>query len=374
MTFQGTFEKRCLTSGAPTELSFLTSSLSILFVLTNIPGNLLVILAVVIDPNKNLQSPFNWLIANLAMADLTVGAITDSLSIHLHLREGLDLKTNSEEIKVLHVTYFISCTASVLSLSTLAIERYLAIQKPHTYRNKFTGKRISLTVAGIWLFSLGLPQVYFEVGYITYAFIFANTSIVVAILITCFTYSLMLYKVKERSQNIANGSNETAASHPARFTASSTTATGGSSNFDSPNTALKNTQLMERKITKMFIVVLIVLLCCYGPSTTLIYIMNFCESCSCSTLHWFRDIQFVFVIMNSSVNFYCYALRSPRFRNAFSKILKLNSRREEPDFFNINATQRYPKNSIEMSDGFASRYLNSRGILKGQSNLGLQIK
>jgi hypothetical protein len=37
-----------------------------------------------------------------------------------------------------------------------------------------------------------------------------------------------------------------------------------------------------------------------------LYMMSFCESCSCTALHWFRDLQFLFVIMNSSVNFFCY--------------------------------------------------------------------
>ena len=86
----------------------------------------------------------------------------------------------------------------------------------------------------------------------------------------------------------------------------------------------------ERKVTKMFLVVLVALLCCYGPSTVFIYAMSFCESCSCTTLHWFRDLQFLFAIMNSSVNFFCYALRSPRFRNAFAYILRIK-RTESPE-------------------------------------------
>lgn len=285
MRFQGTFEKRCLTTGAPTELSFLTTSLSIIFVLTNIPGNILIILAVVTDPNKNLQSPFNWLIANLATADLIVGTITGPISVYIHMKEGLDLKITIEDIRAIHVTYFISCTASVLSLSTLALERYLAIRKPHAYRTRFTRKRILLTVAGIWLISLSLPQIYFEVGYISYAFIFANTAIAVAIAITCFTYTLMLLKFKERSQNF---NNETAASRstPPAIPSPPTipNAVPPPSSSDASNSVLNSARLMEAKITKMFIIVLIALLCCYGPSTIMIYIMNFCESCT--TLHY----------------------------------------------------------------------------------------
>ena len=329
MSLQGTFEKRCLTTGAPTELSFITTSLSMVFTLTSIPGNILIILAVVLNPNKNLRTPFNWLVVNLATADLIVGTITNPISVYIHMKEGLKEKLSAVEIKAIHMSYFISCTASVLSLSSLAVERYLAVRKPNTYRTNVTNKRIILTVAGVWLISLSLPNIYFEVGYTTYAFIFANTAVAVAIAITCLTYTLMLKKVKERSQVISNNNVSVreasytispSTSEPPQGQSLSTVPT------NTPTSIITSAREMEAKVTKMFIVVLIAMLCCYGPSTILIYIMNFCESCSCTTLHWFRDLQFIFVLMNSSVNFWCYALQSPRFRNAFTKILKIKKR------------------------------------------------
>lgn len=310
--FQGSFEKRCLTLGAPTELSFFTTTFSILFMILNIPGNLLVILAVVKDPYKNLRTPFNYLMANLALADLIVGTVTDPSSIYIHWKEGTNAKLLKTEVQVLHMSYFISCTASVLSLATLAVERYLAVRKPHTYRNKFTTKRVFATVGCIWLVSITLPFVYFEVGYITYAFIFANTAIVLAIAITCFTFGLMIRAFQQRARG------DDAVTYMNHNAEQEKTQAPVERNAQS-QTAAK----WERKVTKMFFVVLLALLCCYGPSTVFIYSMSFCESCSCTALHWFRDLQFLFVIMNSSVNFFCYALRSPRFRNAFAHILRI---------------------------------------------------
>ena len=344
MSVQGEFEKRCYVVGAPTELSFVTSSLSMIFTFTSTPGNLLIILAVVLNPNKNLRTPFNWLLVNLATADLIVGTITNPISVYVHMKEGLKEKIPVDDVRAIHMSYFISCTASVLSLSSLAVERYLAVRKPNTYRTNVTNKRIALTVAAVWLISLALPNIYFKVGYTTYAFIFANTAIAVAIAITCVTYSLMLRKFRERSHDI---SNSTANAREARYTISpsadpsrnknlSTNAT----NTNTPNSVLASAREMEVKVTKIFIVILIAMLCCYGPSTVLIYVMNFCKSCSCTTLHWFRDLQFIFVLMNSSVNFLCYGLRSPRFRSAFTKILKIkrrNNRAEESCISSINS-------------------------------------
>ena len=317
--FQGAFERRCLTTGAPSHLAFSTATFSILSMISNIPGNLLVILAVAIDPNKNLRSPFNVLMANLAVADLVVGTVTCPLSVFFHVQEGLNESLSLLEIRALHMSYLISCTASVLSVSTLGVERYLAIANPHTYRNKVTEKRILLTIGCIWLVSLTLPFVYLEVGFITSTFIFANTSVAVAFGITCLTYTMMIYKLKHRARNFRPTVTFTNSLHPQVALPPP----------DAGQVLRDSAVQWEQKITKMFLVVMIALLCCYGTSTILIYAMSFCESCSCKTLHWFRDLQLMFAIMNSSVNFYCYALRSKRFRRAFASILRV--RRREPD-------------------------------------------
>jgi hypothetical protein len=372
MVIENTFEKRCRIIHAPTELSFTTASMIIAFILTNIPGNLLVILSVVLDPNKNLRTPFNWLVINSAAADLIVGVIVQPLGIYFHIKEGLETNDVPEEINLIGMVYFISCTASVLSLTSLAIERYLAVRKPYTYRNKVTNKRIVLTIVIIWLISLSLPNIYLIVGLSTYIFIFSNTSMAVGVIIICTTYTLMKRKVsKTRFQYGRNGatlstSGEASKEHlqhqsiPAvitkidtpnattqntqLFEAISLSTSGEAKNLPSQDqnhiptvntnissssvtTTCSNTrQLFEDKITKMFLIVLIALLCCYGPSAIMIYFVNFCEDCSCITLHCLEDFSILFTLMNSSINFFCYALRCRRFRNAFAKLLRINRR------------------------------------------------
>ena len=373
MSLQGEFEKRCsFYIGAPTELSFITSSLSMVFTLTSIPGNLLIILAVILNPNKNLRTPFNWLFVNLATADLIVGTITNPISVYVHMKEGLKEKISIGEVRAIHMSYFISCTASVLSFSSLAVERYLAVRKPNTYRTNVTNKRIALTVAAVWLISLALPNIYFKVGHTIYAFIFANTSIAVAITITCVTYSLMLRKVKERSRIISNHKvnvrkaryNYSPSAEPSQNKNLSTDPI----NSNTPHSIVASAREMEVKVTKMFVVILIAMLCCYGPSTVFIYIMNFCKSCSCTTLHWHRDLQFIFVLMNSSVNFLCYGLRSHRFRSAFAKILKnkkQNTRVEGSYTSSINGT----------STSFAiSNATTKRNSIEEVSNMQSDVK
>ena len=365
-----TFDKRCQSIGAPSELSLLSASVSIVLMLVNIPGNILVILAVVLDPNKNLRTPFNWLVVNLAAADLIVGLLTGPFSIHYFIKEDMGHSGLSEEIIKIQMAYFVSCTASVLSLISLAVERYLAVRKPNTYRTKVTNKRIVVTIAIIWFISLSTPNICLKVGFTTYGFIFANTSIAVAVLIISATYTLMKRRIggETRSRNarkvasattsaeltnepsncqhllvVGNTKTESqnVASHsklPAP-TASTTTAeednlqpqgnsqlTSLSTNMCFSNAIEKKKQVLEAKVTQMFRIVLIALLCCYGPSTVMMYLVNFCEHCSCISLHWFRDFHILFAVTNSSVNFFCYSLRCSRFRSAFVKLLKTNRR------------------------------------------------
>ena len=365
MVIENTFEKRCRIIDPPTELSFTTASMVIVFILTNIPGNLLVILAVVLDPNKNLRTPFNWLVVNLAVADLIVGVIVQPLKVHFHIKEGLEKNYVPDEIHLMNMVYFISCTASVLSLTSLAIERYLAVRKPFTYRNKVTNKRIVLTIVIIWLISLSLPNIYLNVGFSTYVFIFSNTSMAVGVIIICTTYTLIKRKVsKARSDNGRYGAALSTSGEASNKPLQPQSFSAVITKVDTPNATTQNTQLVETsalstsaeakslpsqdqnqfptsnvtttcsntrqlfedKITKMFLIVLVALLCSYGPSTIMIYFVNFCEACSCSTLHCLEDVSVLFILMNSSINFFCYALRCGRFRNAFAKLLRINRR------------------------------------------------
>ena len=119
-------------------------------------------------------------------------------------------------------------------------------------------------------------------------------------------------------------------------------------NINSGNAITNSRQLVEDKVTKMFLTVLIALVCFYGPSTIMMYVVSFCEDCSCSTRHCIEDISVLFTLMNSSINFFYYALRCSRFRNSFVKLLKLNRRRTSWSSFTVNKSRTH-----EQANSFA---------------------
>lgn len=287
----------CGNISAPTSLSYTSASLSILIALTSIAGNLLVILAVLVDPNKDLRSPFNYFVSNLAFADLIVGCVVAPISVIFHICEGLGVHT-IVPIKVLHLTFFITCTASLLSLAALAVDRYLAITSPLEYRTKLSTNRVIIASGTIWIFAIGFSFIYLESGYILYTFVFAHTTIVFTFIVLLFTYLKIFLSFRSQVQNWEN-----------------------LAETSEDNQASKRAVKWEKKITKTFLIMLALFMACYAPSCIFVYIMNLCTSCSCVLVHVSRDMQIMFVMANSSMNPFVYGWRLENYRRAFKRIL-----------------------------------------------------
>ncbi|XP_078359132.1 adenosine receptor A1-like [Oculina patagonica] len=284
----------------PSYISFTSAAIGVGMCLFTIPGNLLVVLAIFIDPNRDLKSPFNYFVANLAISDLVVGFVVDPMSVAYHVSEGV-AKEYPAALVYIHMPYFIASTASVLSLAALTLDRFLAITSPLSYRTKLNPKRAAFVAAGIWAFSLSFPFIYLVTGYLTYAFVFAHTVIIATFLIMLLTYLKIfrVFKNQVKQWDCLDQTNE-------------------------DNHAKRQAIRWEQKVTKTFMIMLALFLACYLPSCICIYITNLCSSCSCTFIHWARDIHFLLILANSGVNPFVYAWRFDNFRKAFAKLLKFN--------------------------------------------------
>ena len=285
-------------------LSFFTTVISIVLIFFTVPSNFLICLAVYKERRTLLRNSFNCLVVNLAFADLFVGVLVLTISTYVHLLEAV---TNHPDLPVLpvgHVSYFICCTASTLSLTAMAADRYIAVLYPVFYKNMINPRRALITSICVWSLSISLPlALYFQVGFIKYAFIFANTAIAATLMIFFFSYISIYRKLH------------------VQFVMSSQLQSGLNS-----ESAQKRALEHEKRITKTFVLILVAYLICYTPSCVIIYILNFCRSCSCVTIHWFRDLQYVFIWVNSSLNPFLYSWKIPSFRSAV--LARLPGRRE----------------------------------------------
>ena len=287
------FEKDCSHVPPPMPLSIFTTTISVGLIFFTVPSNFLICLAVYKERRTLLRNAFNCLLVNLALADLIVGIVVLTISTYVHFLEAI---TNHPDLPVLpvgHVSYFICCTASTLSLTAMAADRYIAVVHPVIYRNRITPARALIASICIWLVSIALPlALYFQVGFIKYAFVFANTAIVAMLMVFFFSYSICrkLHAQFEMSSQLQSRLNS--------------------------QSQQRRALEYEKRIAKTFVLIIAAYLICYTPSSVIIYILNFCRTCSCITIHWFRDLQYVFIWINSSLNPFLYSWQIPSFRNA----------------------------------------------------------
>lgn len=298
MVFGGPLE--CRNSSAPHTLSFITSAMSSLLMLITVPGNLLICVAVVKDPFKTLRSPFNLFLLNIAAADLVVGLAVLPLSITYHSLEGMGIKYDVLT-KALHLSFFISCTASVLGIAALSIDRYVCVTSPMKYRLRLKSLQVKRASLIIWLTSVICPFTYLYVDFIIYTFVFANGTLLFTLLVLVFVNHKIhrsLQTQRQQLQILADG-----------------------------ESLRTNLSQRDARVTKTFLFFLGSFLVLTLPALTFSYVLNFCSSCNCRTIHIFRDLQFLSILFPSSVNPFIYALRLPNLRRAItiiscSKILR----------------------------------------------------
>ena len=170
-----------------------------------------------------------------------------------------------------------------------------------------TSKRVILTSPSIWLAVLGFSFACFQLGFIFYSFIFANTVVLSTFGLLIFVHVGILKRLRKRR-------------------AMESTKSDVQENQKSLINAKK-----DSKAAKALMIVLLAFFASFTPVCVMIYLLNFCSDCSCELIRWLRDLQFLIVLCNSGINPYLYAWRLPQFKRAFYKLLHLKARTKISD-------------------------------------------
>lgn len=244
-------------------------------------GNSLVIATVY--TNKSLQIIPNFWLASMAVADLMVTALGQPLLIAfwgLHVNR----ECNEPVSETFRVVGNMSCSASVLHLCFISIDRCLVIVRPVQSKAIRTLKRFKLALLIAWI----VPVIY---GVLRMSVIKKATSYftVVAAAICYLTiiccYTLIIFKVWNR---------DVVHSH-ARQSAS---------------------QLVERRVTVTVAIVVIVFTICWIP---LMYLRSaYAQSNVGVAYNWARTLA----LSNSAMNPWIYCLRMEAFLTNYKRLLK----------------------------------------------------
>ncbi|KAK7125941.1 hypothetical protein R3I93_021348 [Phoxinus phoxinus] len=116
-------------------------------------GNTLVVIAVCVV--KKLRQPSNYLLVSLAIADLSVAVVVMPFVIVTDLTGGVWL-FGEVFCNVFIGMDVMCCTASIMTLCVISVDRYLGITRPLTYPARQNGQLMAKMIVGVWLVSASI--------------------------------------------------------------------------------------------------------------------------------------------------------------------------------------------------------------------------
>ncbi len=135
------------TSALPTVEAIFVSLLLLIVIFGTVIGNILVCVAVCLV--RKLRRPCNYLLVSLAVSDLCVAVLVMPSAMLYEVMGRCNFGTILCDIWVAFDV--LSCTASILNLCAISLDRFWAITKPLKYGVKRTPRRMMLCVALVWL-------------------------------------------------------------------------------------------------------------------------------------------------------------------------------------------------------------------------------
>lgn len=272
----------------------LTSMIFYVFIsLFTIFGNVLVCVAFIKDPYRQLRTLQNYYIISLGISDLLMGIAAETLLIGTYWN-------NSETVFIAHYLFaIVSGVSSLLNMAALSIHRYFAVRMPLNFQEVMTRRRILVSMVIIWIYAVHfsiLPLVgWVEPSYQIYLYALG-----------CFLPSLVIFMAYGGIFKSIRAHTKTLRQGPSMG-----------------NTALKNAISREKSTTKTMLIVLVVFFSFWFPFLLVDLIMVQCIKCRTFAFHVARDVTLTLTYFSSCVNPLLYAWKVTQFRRAFVRVLGL---------------------------------------------------
>ena len=283
--------------------------LSILICLTSFSGNSLVVYA--IHKDARLNTVTNLLIENLAYSDILMAILHMPFWI-VSLRYGKWVFSNAI-CEVAGVTQLIFGIVSLLTMTAIAINRYLKICKRHLYTKYFSNRKTTyIIITFCWISSIAVntPQLY-GWGNIVYHILFTDCTcewghpdisyILFLVIATIFIPATIIFSCYFVIYRTVRASSRRVQGHS-----------------DLPNSS-KAVDNSETKVLKTSLVVVCVYMVCWTPLS----VIGFMEVFGSHTRRVANFISYTLAYCSSMTNPFIYGIMNPQFKHAFANILRL---------------------------------------------------
>nr|XP_014350627.1 PREDICTED: D(3) dopamine receptor-like [Latimeria chalumnae] len=131
-----------------------------ILILAIVFGNVLVVMAVLRE--KALQTTTNYLVVSLAVADLLVAVLVMPWGVYLEVVGG-NWTFGRVYCDIFVMMDVMMCTASILNLCAISIDRYTAVVLPMQYNSgRSSHRRIALMITAVWTlaFAVSCPLLF----------------------------------------------------------------------------------------------------------------------------------------------------------------------------------------------------------------------
>lgn len=327
----------------------LTVCFSVL-VLAGLVGNILVSLVILL--NKTMQTPINYLLLNLALADIITVIFISPQYIFIHAfthPTGVAGDFLCKFITGGNLSW-IGGVASVFSLVAISFERYQAVINPYSPISKFSMSKVKVIIVCCWIFTtvFNMPlffAIYYDKekrfcleSWPSPAYGRANSTawlIVVGIIpafLMATLYTRVVYNLWLKKMN-------------------------------------GNTQIAVRrsrkKVTKVVLIVSVIYAVSWFPQLILYALSNYHHAFEFGNVAYITSV--VMVTFNSAVNPMIYAFQSERFRQHFKRLLCCGRNRIHV-VFPLGAQKARPNTDRQLGKEVTTLTLNN-GVLDGNTVL-----